>query len=331
MKQPLLPDTAITVIVPTYQRLPVLSRCLGALARQQLPTGVRFDVLVVSDCPDPAVAALIDRFNREKRLTVWCLQQAQRRGPAAARNRGWQATDSPFIAFTDDDCLPEPGWLATGLAGLQAGAPVLTGRVVMPLPDQPTHHDRTTALLETAEFVTANLFCRRDVLAQVGGFDEQFDSAWREDSDLHFKLLEAGIPIQSCPDAVIVHPLRPAPWYASMRDERKNRYDALLYRRHPQLFRQRIPTYKPLVTRYYASVISAVLGLLALLTNRPTLATGCLFVWLALTGWLVYDRLSARSVRWQTLFQSVLTSLATPFLSVYWRLHGAYTYRTWYW
>ena len=43
-----------------------------------------------------------------------------------------------------------------------------------------------------AEFVTANCFCRREVLEAVGGFDERFTAAWREDSDLHFRLLDTG-------------------------------------------------------------------------------------------------------------------------------------------
>jgi len=264
-------------------------------------------------------------------LVIQSIGQPQRRGPAAARNAGWQSAQTPYIAFTDDDCLPQPDWLSAALSEFERGASVITGRVQMPLPDQPTLHDRTTALLETAEFVTANLFCCRSVLEQVGGFDEHFDIAWREDSDLHFKIIEAGIPIVSCPEAIIVHPIRQAPWYASLRDERKNRYDALLYKQHPRLFRQRIPTYKPLVRQYYGIVLAFSLGITGLVVENKWVTITGLGLWMVFTVLLVRKHLTNQDRSMQSFGKALLTSLATPFLSVYWRLYGAFNYRVWYW
>src|SRR5205085_6758012 len=51
------------------------------------------------------------------------------------------------------------------------------------------------------------------------GFDERFTSAWREDSDLHFRLLEQEACIRKVPEAVVVHPVRPAPWAESRSEE----------------------------------------------------------------------------------------------------------------
>ena len=321
----------ITVVIPTYQRPALLRNCLEALARQQVLAWAQVEIVVVVDGTDFEVFDLTYQLSKQTGLVIKCLQQKERRGPASARNRGWKAADSPFIAFTDDDCLPQPTWLLAGLSLLLRGGKVVTGKVKMPLPEQPTHQQRTTALLETAEFVTANLFCWRSALEQVGGFDEQFDSAWREDSDLQFKFLEAGIPISTCPEAVIVHPIRPASWYASLHEERKNRYDALLYKRHPDLFRQRIPAYKSLVLRYYVSVIGLLIGLPAIGMGHSKLAIVCLGIWGLLTTKLIGERLQGKFDNWKAFKQVTLTSLATPFLSVYWRLYGAFMYKTWFW
>ena len=68
-----------------------------------------------------------------------------------------------------------------------------------PCRDRPTDYERDAAGLEGAEFVTANCFCRRDVLEAVGGFDERFAAAWREDSDLHFTLLGTRLPDRAGP------------------------------------------------------------------------------------------------------------------------------------
>ncbi len=319
----------ISVIIPTYQRPELLRKCLDALAQQTLGPE-QFEVLVVDDGDQPQTALAVRNAVHGTGLTVRYLAQPERRGPAAARNRGWRLALSSLIAFTDDDCIPDPNWLMAALTGFQQGASVLTGQLTMPLPENPTAHDRTAALLETAEFITANLFCRRSVLEAVGGFDEAFDSAWREDSELQFKLLRIGVPITPCPEALIVHPLRPAPWYAPLRDERKNRYDALLYRKHPDLFRQRIPTYSSLVRRYYLTVSAVLVSGMAVVAGQWTMVYAGLGCWFLLTMALLVERLWGQSVSSQSLGKAFVLSVATPFLSVYWRLYGAVKYRALY-
>lgn len=328
----------VSVVVPTFRRPPLLLRCLEALFRQNLPLNGNatsdspafFEILVVDDGNDAATKHAVETSTPPAHVRLRYLGQPTRRGPAAARNRGWQAAKADYIAFTDDDCLPEPDWLYHGVMTLRTGAQVVTGQLRVPLADRPTDHERTAAFLETAEFVTANCFCRRSALARVGGLAEDFDIAWREDSDLQFKFLRAGIPITKEPAAVILHPVRAAPWWASLKDERKNRYDALLYKRHPRLFRERIPAYKSLVTQYYLTVMSFLALLVGLLAGIKWLILGAGVVWLSLGLLLIVKRLRGTSTSWAHIGQVVLTSLLTPFLSVYWRLYGAWKYRVLY-
>lgn len=324
-----------SVVIPTFQRPALLLKCLDALGRQKLPRD-QFEIIVVDDGNSPETETAVSLFAKQiarsgGSLEVRYLGQVERRGPAAARNRGWRAARGRIVAFTDDDCLPQPEWLSAALAYFRRGAQVATGQLRMPLPDNPTSYERTTAFLETAEFITANCFCRKSALERVGGFEEAFDIAWREDSDLQFKLIRAGIPISRCPEAVIVHPMREAPWYAHLRDERKNRYDALLYKRHPDLFRERIPSYRGLVLRYYASVLSVSVGAAGLLVGKPALALAGFGLWTALTADLVVRHLPDNNLTWTTTKHAVATGVATPFLSVYWRLYGAVKYKVLYW
>lgn len=311
-----------SIIIPTYQRPNQLRACLAALAEQTVSL-MTFEVIVVDDGDDPPTALAARQMAQQTGLTVRYLAQPERRGPAAARNRGWRVALAPLIAFTDDDCLPERTWLATALAHFNQDAQVLTGLVNTPTVE------RRAGLPETSGSITANLFCRRNVLDFVGGFDEAFDSAWREDRELQFKIIRAGIGISACPDAVVVHSTPPGPWYAPLRDERRNRYDALLYKRHPQLFREHIPTYTARVRRYYFSIIALMGGAVGLLIGQPQVGLIGLAVWSALTLLLFMERLPAQPTP-MALGQTLLTSVATPFLSVYWRLQGAVTYRAWY-
>ena len=165
--------------------------------------------------------------------------------------------------------MPDPAWLEQGLIALQGGAGAVTGSVEMPLPDKPSDIELDAAGLTVAEFVTANCFVRRDALAEVQGFDERFSMAWREDSDLYFSLLRAGYIVMHAPQAKVVHPLRPMRFAAGIGMQKKVLYDVLLYRKHPQLYRQRVRTAPP--WRYL--LISALLLLCLTATLFPASAS----------------------------------------------------------
>ena len=324
-----------TIVIPTYQRPALLLKCLDALGRQRLPRD-QFEIIVVDDGNSPETETAVLLFTKQIAqsggpLEVRYLGQPSRRGPAAARNRGWRAARGGIVAFTDDDCLPQPDWLSAALPNFRRGAQVVTGQLRMPLPRNPTAHDRTTAFLETAEFITANCFCRKSALERVGGFEEAFDTAWREDSDLQFKFIRAGISIGRCPEAIIVHPLRESPWYAPLRDERKNRYDALLYKRHPDLFRERIPMYRGLVLQYYTAIVSVGAGFVGLLLGNGMVASAGIGIWAVLSTDLAMRHLPDGPVHLTDVKRAVVTALATPFLSIYWRLYGAFKYKVLYW
>jgi GT2 family glycosyltransferase len=286
------PPPFVSVVVPTCGRPALLARCVDALERQTLPR-CRYELIVVDDT-------------------------ASRAGPAAARNKGWRPARAPVVAFTDDDTEPDPDWLRAGLAALDQGADAVSGRVRMPLPhpENPSDYERDATGLETAEFVTANCFVRRAVLEHLGGFDERFRLPWREDSDLHFRLLEAGARIARAPRAVVVHPIRPAGFGVSLRQQRKIMFDALLYKKHRRLYRQRIRA----TPRWDYYLIVA-----CLLLAPFHWAFFLLWLLLSLGFFLQRARNTRRTLR--DLGEVFLTSFAIPPLAVFWRLVGALRFR----
>ncbi|OYV45667.1 MAG: glycosyl transferase family 2, partial [Burkholderiales bacterium 21-58-4] len=199
----------ISVVVPTYRRQDVLQRCLAALDQQDLDPD-QYEVLVCDDAAEPATRQLVEAIASRSKCPVRYLAVTGNHGPAAARNVGWRAAEAECLAFTDDDCIPQPGWLTGGLAAIGSPADAAWGKLEMPLPPRPTDYERDAAGLAQAVFVTANCFCRRTVLEAVEGFDERFTAAWREDSDLYFSLLEHGFCVRHAPAAVVLHPVRAA-------------------------------------------------------------------------------------------------------------------------
>ncbi len=293
------PLVSVSVVIPTCGRPELLARCLAALKRQTLGAE-HFEVIVVDDGPT-------------------------RHGPAVARNLGWRKARAPIVAFTDDDTEPAREWLEQGLAAFADDVDAVTGRVRMPLPAVPTDYERDAGGLERGEFVTANCFVRRSVLEELGGFDENFRIAWREDSDLQFRLLQAGFRIRHAPGAQVVHPVRPAPWGVSLRQQRKVMFDALLFKKHRRLYRERIratPRWD-----YYGITASLAIALVSLVTGHPGLFLGAAAAWLVLTARFCSQRLRGTARTWSHVLEVAVTSILIPPLAVFWRLVGALKFR----
>jgi len=316
----------VTVVVPTYRRPELLGRCLAALAAQDL-AAADYEVMVADDAASEATRQQVEAFAGQAWPHFYYVPFTGRHGPAAARNAGARLARGAILAFTDDDCVPERNWLSAGLGAFEENpqAVAATGRVIVPLPETPTDYERDAAGLERAEFVTANCFCRRDVFEAVGGFDERFSAAWREDSDLHFALLKFGGEVVRAAKAVVVHPVRPAPWGVSLRQQRKSLFDALLYKKHPALYRQRIRPGPP--CDYYAIVGALGIASGAALAGRPVWALAAAGAWALLTARFCARRLRGTSWAPRHLAEMVVTSGLIPPLSVFWRLYAAVKFR----
>ncbi len=347
----------VSVVIPTYRRADLLARCLRAVLAQDLDADA-YEVVVVDDEPSGQTRAIVEGLQRvrEAPLPIGILRGARKadgapghptrwaadppvaagprlryiamhdaHGPAAARNAGWRSAQGDMIAFTDDDCVPFPGWLRAGFNALVPGVSGADGRVIVPQPPSPTDAQHTLAALERSRFVTANCFYRRTALVDAGGFDERFRLPWREDSDLYFTLLESGHRLTRATGAVVVHPVRPRSWAVSVREQRKSMYNALLYKKHPHLYRRRVQARPPL--RYYAIVgalLTCASNIIAGKHRRAQLAAA---IWASMTLEFAAERLRETSHEPSHVAEMVATSAVIPPLSIWWRLRGAWKFR----
>ncbi|MHB8864286.1 MAG: glycosyltransferase family 2 protein [Pirellulaceae bacterium] len=318
-------STIVSVVVPTFRRDESLRRCVEKLLAQRLQPSL-YEIIIADDGASDSTRQVVESYQSISGPVLRYIPVTETQGPAAARNIGWRAAHAEVVAFTDDDCLPQEDWLTAGLQAI-ADADAATGRTIVPLPAQPTDHDRDTAGLSRASFITANCFCRRDVLREVGGFDERFTLAWREDSDLHFALLERGKKIADARHAVVVHPVRPARWGISLHLQRRGVFDPLLYRKHRELYRRYV---EPLPRSYYLALFALALAVAGVAMPRPGLQVIGGSLWLGVTTWLTVRRLSGASKAGVHILEMVVTSAMIPLLSVYWRVRGVLRYRAFY-
>lgn len=220
------------MVVASRDRPDLLRRCLRGLAAQRQPPD---QVVVVDDAsasPTAAVTADVDG-----RLDVITLRNHTAKGPAAARNRGWLACDTDYVAFTDDDCRPEAGWLQA-LRSAAAPQRVLVGRTIPDPEDGPPRSvfDRTMRVERCdGGFPTCNVLYPRGLLEELNGFDTTFQLPYGEDTDLGQRALELGSDAVYAADALVFHAIHRFGVRAAIRERRRLPELVRLAKLHPQL------------------------------------------------------------------------------------------------
>ncbi|MGV9883662.1 glycosyltransferase family 2 protein [Streptomyces sp. NPDC003006] len=329
--------TAYAVVIPTLVR-DTLADCLAALAAATGPEPE--EIVLVDDRPDtePDPAALEHPLSvlgdlRERTLVI----HSGGRGPAAARNTGLRATTTPWIAFLDDDVQVGPHWCDQLVQDLAAAGPDtggVQGVIAVPLPGErrPTDWERGTAGLAQARWITADMAFRAEALKQVGGFDERFPRAFREDADLALRVLDAGWGIRQG-RRTTRHPVRPADRWVSLRAQRGNADDALMRRLHGPDWWQRAFAPRGRLRGHLAITAAGLAAAALAVTGRRRAATAAALGWAAGTGEFAWARIAPGPRTRQEVDTMLATSVLIPpaatwhWLSGRWRHRGAAPWR----
>jgi hypothetical protein len=243
--------TPVTIVVPTVGR-PSLRALLAALPP------FNGELILVDDRRSNPLPLPVP----EPLTAVTRVLRGRAAGPAAARNTGWRAAQFDWVVFLDDDVVPDDDWLAWLGKDLSAPAEVgaVQGRVRVPLPSdrRPTDWERVTAGLADGAWITADIAYRRAALEAVGGFDERFPRAFREDADLAYRVRRSGWQLRRG-DRSVTHPVRPESRWVSLRLQRGNADDARLRRQYGPQWREKlgVPVGR---RRRHAAITAAGLG-----------------------------------------------------------------------
>jgi glycosyltransferase involved in cell wall biosynthesis len=300
-------EPQISVVVPSRNRAHLLPRLVTAIAAQQ---GVdRIELIVVDDgSTDDTAAVLADlRLPGPSRLRV--VRASGPHGAAAARNVGWRAATAPIIAFTDDDCRPEPDWLAGLLAGFDR-ADVVQGVTAFDAAEargRGPFSQVVSVSAWTGQFETSNVAYRRSLLDDLGGFDERFRGAsFGEDVDLGWRAVELGARTAFIASAVVVHDVKRGPALdelgASLRAGLRWRHIGKVLRDHPGYRPHRLHR-GPFLAATHPPTLVALAGLVVLAV-APSRRRGAarLLALAAVVPWVRHRIVvEPRPGRWRTL------------------------------
>ncbi|MDN3296057.1 glycosyltransferase [Streptomyces ficellus] len=322
------PLASYAVVVPTIGR-PCLADCLAALASAEGPEPSR--IVLVDDRPDPPGEALpLEALGPLADRAV--VLRSGGRGPAAARNTGLRAVDEPWAVLLDDDVRVSAYWreqLARDLAEASPDTGGVQGVLQVPLPAdrRPTDWERNTAGLQSALWATADMAYRTEVLKAVGGFDERFPRAFREDADLALRVIEAGWRIVRG-ERRTEHPVRPADRWVSVRLQKGNADDALMVRLHGPDWWERAAAARGRIRRHAAVSAAGVGAVLLAAAGRRRAAVLAAAGWLLGTAEFARARIAPGPRTVDEIVTMTLTSAVIPAAATWHRLAGELRHRS---
>ncbi|MDQ2816923.1 MAG: glycosyltransferase [Candidatus Eremiobacteraeota bacterium] len=317
-----LADADFDIVIPTIGR-PSLFELLESLARG--PGPLPSAVILVDDRRDHSRPLLWRTLPHPLAARVRVLRGAVT-GPAAARNLGWRAARAEWIAFLDDDVVVQAHWrarLASELSKLDSDVGGTQGRVKVPLraDRRPTDWERNIKGLEEACWATADMAYRRVALERAGGFDERFPRAFREDADLALRVMAAGYKLV-CGRRWVLHPVRPADRWVSIRLQAGNADDALMRALHGPDWYARVNARPGRRARHLIIAAAALCALTAALCGRGQAGRAAAAVWLAGTAEFAWARIAPGPLTPGEIATMLATSAVIPLAATYHWLRG---------
>lgn len=275
---------AVSVVMVTHDRRPLLARALEALEAQTYPD---VELLVIDNgCSDGSSEDLAARPD------VQVLRSETNAPPAAMRNWAAARARGEVLAFTDDDCRPSPNWLEGLVAGLREGVTVVQGRTIADptLPLEPLSRTQWTPA-EYGLYETANIAYDAAAFRAVGGFDEDLAAQvadvlgrrfgrypFGEDTDLAWRIRRHGGSTRFAAHALVEHHVFPPDVPYLLRRSVLAAGFPLLVREVPEL-RTVFLTARVFLGRGRVEFLLAGLGAVAAVKDPRTLALTTPYVW----------------------------------------------------
>jgi GT2 family glycosyltransferase len=274
-------EPRVSLIIPTYRRRTAVQRLLQALARQTLLPG-EYEVIISIDGSEDGTREMVSQFPAPYKLRyAW----QPNNGRATACNAGIRLARGELLILLDDDMEPSPGFLAAHLQAHPRGsrravigaAPIVFDQSSPPIVKYVASgfNYRLERLAQSGSTIrfknvySGNFSIRREVLIEVGAFDEDFKVYGHEDYELAWRLMRAGVQLVYSPEALSYQGYS-KDFAALARDcIARGRTAVLLAGKHPEVFDDlKLCTYRQ-ASGKWRMVRAALLGVSRVFSGTP--------------------------------------------------------------
>ena len=235
----------ISVVIPTYNRLPILKQCIWALETQTFTDSKvkNYEIVIVDDGSTDETLTWIAQ--NQARLPHVKLLEQNHRGAAAARNLGVINAVGDTIVFIDSDLVVTESFLQCHANALVKGERDLNSDRVFTYGavintnnfEDPTCEPYKITDFSAAYFATGNVAIARKWLEKAGLFDTGFQLYGWEDLELGVRLKKLGLKLIKCPEAMGYH------WHPAFelsqipsaieREIQRGKMGVVFYQKHP--------------------------------------------------------------------------------------------------
>ncbi|MDY6855580.1 MAG: glycosyltransferase [Thermodesulfobacteriota bacterium] len=200
-------EIRFSVIIPAFNASHTIERCLSSLTRQSVKKE-DYEIIIVDDGSIDGTSDIVNQFPVKY---LWQTNQ----GPASARNKGVKEAEGEIVLFTDADCVPQHNWIeemvkffdnleVTAVKGVyKTSQKSLVARFAQ------IEFEERFEMLKKSDGIdmvdTYSAAYRKSIFLSLGGFDPSFPVANNEDTELSYRMSQAGYKMVFNPNAIVYH------------------------------------------------------------------------------------------------------------------------------
>jgi glycosyltransferase involved in cell wall biosynthesis len=195
----------LSVLIPTYRRTNLLDACLNCICNLQENIDPNSFEVIVSD--DGNLKETIESLGKKYPLVRF--YKGPGNGPASNRNNAAKYAKGLWLAYTDDDCLPDSHWIKNIISAIDSNKNIDVIEGLTRAERSRLRYNEESPINLTGGYLwSCNFVILRQLFVDIGGFNEFFPMAALEDVELHHRLKKINAKIIFISNMVVIHPWR---------------------------------------------------------------------------------------------------------------------------
>ncbi len=289
----------VSIIIPVYNRKDLIRRCLDAALKMDYKN---YEIIVVDDGSTDGTTDILEEYNRQfKQLKLLKQKNA---GTSVARNNALSFAKGSIIAFIDSDCIVRKKWLKELVKPYSdPGVGGVIGRTFADKKGLFWHHMENTRIA----YIGHNTSYRTNILKRLGGFDSRFNRAFREDTDMAWRVMKLGYKIEFAENAEMVHKSAKDTVVKRIQRQQRFAFDWLLYKRHKKFYNELFGGFREIFLPSFVFVAVFIAALTSLLFTPYALLLIAVYLAIVVYNIILYG--SEGSIRNKLLFILIIWML----------------------